>query len=132
GPALPPRRQEGLCEDHQGRLREDRRRGGEALAGEAALKAASRPGATIQQSRLPFRPPKAAIESTLLHKPLSVGRQAMIIEGAVMAVRNSIDDNIAFMRALAEEGRNAPFVGGPIMLAAGLCFGSASLAVWLN
>jgi hypothetical protein len=49
-----------------------------------------------------------------------------------MADQNSIHDDIAFMRALAEEGRTGPFVGGPVMLAAGLCFGSASLAIWLN
>ena len=49
-----------------------------------------------------------------------------------MTDQNSAREDIAFMRALAEEGRNAPFVGGPVMLAAGLCFGSASLAVWLN
>jgi hypothetical protein len=49
-----------------------------------------------------------------------------------MTDQNAIRDDIAFMRALAEEGRNGPLVGGPMLLASGLCFGSASLAVWLN
>jgi hypothetical protein len=49
-----------------------------------------------------------------------------------MTDQNAIRDDIAFVRALAEEGRNGPLVGGPILLASGLCFGSASLAIWLN
>jgi hypothetical protein len=49
-----------------------------------------------------------------------------------MTDQNAIRDDIAFMRALAEEGRKVPFVGGPILLAAGLCFGSASLTIWVN
>ncbi len=49
-----------------------------------------------------------------------------------MTDQNAIRDDIAFMRALAEEGREVPFVGGPILLAAGLCFGSASLAIWID
>lgn len=49
-----------------------------------------------------------------------------------MTDQDAIRDDIAFMRALAEEGRNAPLIGGPMLLAAGLCFGSASLAIWLN
>ena len=39
-------------------------------------------------------------------------------------------DDIAFMRALAEEGRSAPMLGGGILLAAGLIFGAASLLHW--
>jgi hypothetical protein len=37
-------------------------------------------------------------------------------------------DDVAFMRNLAEDGRNAPLLGGEISMAAGLCFGAASLA----
>jgi hypothetical protein len=33
---------------------------------------------------------------------------------------------------LAEEGRNGPLVGGSILVASGLSFGTASLAIWLN
>ena len=39
-------------------------------------------------------------------------------------------DDIAFMRALAEEGRSAPLLGGGILMAAGLIFGAASVAHW--
>lgn len=49
-----------------------------------------------------------------------------------MTDQNALRDDIAFLRVLAEEGRQVPFVGGPILLAAGLCFGSASLAIWVN
>ena len=49
-----------------------------------------------------------------------------------MTDHDAIRDDIAFMRALAEEGRNGPLIGGPMLLASGLCFGSASLAIWLN
>jgi len=47
--------------------------------------------------------------------------------------RNQIDavrDDIAYMRAMAEEGRKAPLLGGAILIAAGLTFGSASLLQW--
>jgi hypothetical protein len=47
-----------------------------------------------------------------------------------MTDQNAIRDDIAFMRALAEEGRDGPLVGGSILLASGLCFGTASLANW--
>ena len=43
---------------------------------------------------------------------------------------HAIRDDIAFMRELAEEGRQAPIVGGSILLASGLSFGTASLAIW--
>lgn len=44
-----------------------------------------------------------------------------------MADMQSVRDDIAFMRALAEEGRRAPLLGGAIMLTAGAVFGGASL-----
>jgi hypothetical protein len=47
-----------------------------------------------------------------------------------MTDQNAIRDDIAFMRALAEEGRQVPFVGGQILVISGLCFGTASLATW--
>lgn len=42
----------------------------------------------------------------------------------------TLKDDIAFMRALAEEGRTAPPLGGAIMALAGLAFGIASLGQW--
>ena len=42
----------------------------------------------------------------------------------------SLHDDIAYMRAMAQEGRNAPLLSGPIMVAAGIIFGTASLAQW--
>jgi hypothetical protein len=45
-----------------------------------------------------------------------------------MADMQSVRDDIAFMRALAEEGRSAPLLGGAIMVTAGAVFGGASLA----
>jgi hypothetical protein len=39
-------------------------------------------------------------------------------------------DDIAFMRALAEEGRSPPVLGGVTLLAAGTTFALASLAQW--
>jgi hypothetical protein len=48
-----------------------------------------------------------------------------------MTDQNAIRDDIAFMRSLAEEGRNGPLVGGSILLVAGLAFGSASLVNWV-
>jgi hypothetical protein len=42
----------------------------------------------------------------------------------------SLSDDIAFIRALAEEGRRTPFRGG-VSLAAGLIWGSASLYCWM-
>lgn len=40
------------------------------------------------------------------------------------------NDDIAYIRALAEEGRTAPPLNGPIMIAAALIFGAASVAQW--
>lgn len=46
---------------------------------------------------------------------------------------HAIRDDIAFMRALAEEGRHTPMLGGPILLAAGLIFGAANgVGAWLT
>ena len=42
----------------------------------------------------------------------------------------NIRDDLAFMRALAEEGRRAPLIGGSILAVAGASFGTASLVVW--
>ena len=42
----------------------------------------------------------------------------------------AIRDDLAYMRALADEGRRAPLLGGSILVAAGLIYGTASLAHW--
>ena len=42
----------------------------------------------------------------------------------------SIHDDIAYMRGLADEGRHAPLLSGPVMVAAGVIFGLASLGQW--
>jgi hypothetical protein len=42
----------------------------------------------------------------------------------------SLKDDIAFMRALAQEGSSAPLLGGSILVAAGLIFGGASVIHW--
>jgi hypothetical protein len=47
-----------------------------------------------------------------------------------MTDQNTVRDDIAFMRALAEEGRGGPLIGGAIMAAGGLLFGTASLILW--
>lgn len=39
----------------------------------------------------------------------------------------SVHDDIAYMKALAQEGRRAPLLGGSILIAAGLIFGLASI-----
>jgi hypothetical protein len=49
-----------------------------------------------------------------------------------MTEPNAIRDDIAFMRALAEEGRSGPLVGGSILAASGLSLGTASLVVWAD
>jgi hypothetical protein len=41
----------------------------------------------------------------------------------------SLSEDIAFIRAMVEEGRRTPYRGG-ISLAAGLIWGTASLAIW--
>jgi hypothetical protein len=43
---------------------------------------------------------------------------------------DTIKDDIAFMRALAQEGRRAPLLGGASLLAAGLLFSAATLVCW--
>lgn len=39
----------------------------------------------------------------------------------------SVQDDIAYMRALAHEGRHAPQLGGSVLITAGLVFGTAAL-----
>lgn len=43
----------------------------------------------------------------------------------------AIRDDLAFLRALAEEGRRTPLLGGSLLAAAGGCYGLASLVQWL-
>jgi hypothetical protein len=42
----------------------------------------------------------------------------------------SVHDDIAYMKALAQEGRQAPLLGGTILIAAGLVFGLASIVAY--
>lgn len=42
----------------------------------------------------------------------------------------TLKDDIAFMRALAQEGQSAPLLGGSIMIAAGVTFGVAGIIHW--
>ena len=42
----------------------------------------------------------------------------------------AVREDIAFMRALAQEGAGGPILGGSILLATGLIYASASAAVW--
>ena len=42
----------------------------------------------------------------------------------------SVPDDIAYMQALAQEGRQAPLLGGSILIAAGLIFGLASIVAY--
>ena len=42
----------------------------------------------------------------------------------------SVHDDIAYMKALAQEGRRAPLLGGSILIAAGLVFGLASIVAY--
>lgn len=42
----------------------------------------------------------------------------------------ALADDIAFMRALAEEGARSPMAGGSILMSAGLIFGVCALANW--
>ena len=44
----------------------------------------------------------------------------------------SLHDDIAFLRGLAEAGRDRPMMGGSILVATGVIFGAASLLVWLG
>lgn len=43
----------------------------------------------------------------------------------------SLRDDIAFMRALADEGMRPPLVAGPHMISAGIIWGGACLAAWI-
>jgi hypothetical protein len=42
----------------------------------------------------------------------------------------SIRDDLSYMKALAEEGRRTPLLGGSVLVAAGLIYGVASLCHW--
>jgi hypothetical protein len=42
----------------------------------------------------------------------------------------TVREDIAFLRGLAEAGRDRPMLGGAILAACGFIFGGASLAVW--
>lgn len=42
----------------------------------------------------------------------------------------AIQDDIAYMRALAHEGRHAPLLAGPILVSAAIIFGAANLVQW--
>ncbi len=42
----------------------------------------------------------------------------------------AIQDDIAYLRGLAHEGRQAPLLAGPILVTAGVIFGSTSLIQW--
>lgn len=42
----------------------------------------------------------------------------------------SLRDDLAFLRSMAEAGRDRPMAGGAILVASGAIFGAASLAVW--
>lgn len=43
---------------------------------------------------------------------------------------HTLQDDIAYMRDLAREGRNAPLLAGPILVLAAVVFGAASLGQW--
>ena len=49
-----------------------------------------------------------------------------------MSDGNRAMDDIAFMRALAQEGQDAPLRSGPVLLASGLIFGTASAVAWIG
>ncbi|MNX40962.1 hypothetical protein D3C86_713550 [compost metagenome] len=42
----------------------------------------------------------------------------------------SVHDDIAYMKALAQEGRQAPLLAGPVLVAAAVIFGAANLGQW--
>lgn len=42
----------------------------------------------------------------------------------------AIQDDIAYMRSLAHEGRHAPLLAGPILITAAIVFGGASIGQW--
>lgn len=43
----------------------------------------------------------------------------------------SVREDIAYIRAVAEDGRRAPLLSGAVLVAAGLLFGGASVGQWL-
>jgi len=43
----------------------------------------------------------------------------------------SVHDDIAYMKALAQEGRRAPLLAGPVLVAAAIIFGAANLGQWM-
>ena len=43
---------------------------------------------------------------------------------------DAVRDDIAYMRAMAEEGRRTPLLGASILISAGLIFSAASLLAW--
>ncbi len=43
----------------------------------------------------------------------------------------AVHEDIAYIRAVAQEGRRAPLLSGSILVAAGLIFGAASIGQWL-
>ncbi|WAC60477.1 hypothetical protein [Brevundimonas sp. SL130] len=42
----------------------------------------------------------------------------------------NIQDDIAYMRALAQEGRHAPLLAGPFLVTAAVIFGAANIVQW--
>lgn len=46
--------------------------------------------------------------------------------------KQSLREDIAFMKALADEGVSAPLLAGPWLMTAGGLFGAASLIVWIG
>lgn len=44
---------------------------------------------------------------------------------------NTLKDDIAYMKALADEGAKGPLLGGSVLVAAGLIFGTASVVEWM-
>jgi hypothetical protein len=51
-------------------------------------------------------------------------------EGAMTRDTQAIQDDIAYMRALAHEGRHAPLLAGPVLVTAAVVFGIANLGQW--
>ena len=43
----------------------------------------------------------------------------------------SVHDDIAYMKALAQEGRRAPLLGGSVLVAAAVIFGAATVGQWM-
>jgi hypothetical protein len=59
--------------------------------------------------------------------PVIIGFQE---EGAMTRETQTIQDDIAYMRALAQEGRHAPLLAGRFLVAAALIFGFANIGQW--